>query len=195
WMRHPVVAERPYLASSDRYGALEIGPSERGAYLSHALEASSNPWRSAQDTRLKNERVEALLTSGDGHWIWKTQDEPACPAGREEKRLPGLVPYQDDPQALPALKDFVVDAGRHGIRVVFIRIPLSRTWESSTNAALAYTRMNNVLDEAMRGQSHVSLVGDVDHTFRDQPGIFHDWTHLSMCGARQYTQFLVSAFP
>ncbi len=133
-----------------------------------------------------NRKVLRILRENRGWWTWKTTEENgSCDAPMAEK-LPVRVAYERRVEAEQALRRFLVRAVRNPSRsVVLVQIPLSATWESSA-APDVYRRLDIALSRVTDGLDRVSVISRLS----TRPWSFHDWTHLSRCGALEFTDTL-----
>lgn len=131
-----------------------------------------------------NGRVLSILRQHRGWWTWKTTEiSTTCEPPARLEKLPSRTAYERRIEAENSLRRFLIYAVRNPARrVILVQIPLSETWESSA-APDVYRRLDLALARVTDGVERVSVLPRMPR----RSWSFHDWTHLSHCGALEFT--------
>ncbi|PIW26503.1 MAG: hypothetical protein COW30_14880 [Rhodospirillales bacterium CG15_BIG_FIL_POST_REV_8_21_14_020_66_15] len=115
-------------------------------------------------------------------WPSLSEEERRRKARRAVDRL--LGGSVGDPHMQAALHAILDLAGRHGVRVIGLRNPVSRSY---IKAAYAYYREDPLASIDLEG---LYAMLDYETLFADQTGFFYNLDHLNSRGARRFTDRL-----
>lgn len=148
-------------------------------------------WMEAR--RAESQRLRALVRDSSGSWIWNTSSTPSesdCPSGSPQRLgLPGGLQFQPRPGAVAAYRRLLQLAVASADRVILVEPPLSSAWWEVAGGAQMQLRLSRMIDsiELPAGVERLST-GQMGNGA--QAGRFQDYTHLSFCGATNYTRIL-----
>ena len=131
----------------------------------------------------------ALALPAEGRRAWQSwEDTP--PEIRESLALDAVKNKLDGkplaPELVRVVERMIELAHRHGVRVIGVRMPLSREW---LEAEPVYA--DPAIDAAYRSLD-VDLVLDYRRMFASRPELFFDGDHLDKEGARLFSRILTS---
>lgn len=143
----------------------------------------------------QNGRIASILAEHYGFWTWKSFQIPAsgdCQANIVEA-LPGggkRYVYPRRKNGERAWRLLFEELSRTSYQVYVVQIPFSRSWQRAVDSRRVYQELNHRLDIALRGLPAIRRI-DLPAEWRDNDTLlFYDWTHLSYCGAIQYSEWL-----
>ena len=151
--------------------------------------------------RARNLLLRGLLERGHGFWTWNDLVAPA--PSRCAKRgtrlvappLGGWQPYGRRRESEESWRRLLLEFAQLGPEVHIVQVPFSSAWATTTNAPDAYRRLDVFLRQALLGlpgglTRHVHLHPRRSDWDTGNAHLFHDWTHLSSCGAHLFTASL-----
>ncbi len=158
------------------------------------LDLAWNPLERIARRQADHHRIDDLLERGAGFWTWNfvgTDPEfcgTATPAFNSVPALPARRLLRDRPGALPAWAGVLRELrARYPVRLV--RVPLPEAWRRATDTRAARLAIDAAVAELERAVPGLEVVAPFpEEDFGG--GDFHDWTHLSWCGARKFTERL-----
>lgn len=164
------------------------------------LTSGWEPLAAARAQGQRNQMVRRILKDNRGFWTWQafgdTGPGSCSPSGRS---IPGAPPvkqtFANRPEARVFWRKVMLSLKRQGREVHLIQLPFSDAWERSTYPDEVYRRLDQALIEL--GNDFAQAPGTGTLRIHPRPRwdsadarLFHDWTHLSFCGARRYTHWL-----
>lgn len=154
-----------------------------------------SPWRLYSLRARQNAQIASILQGHRGFWTWKSLLPPApgsCPQNSVEA-LPGggeryTYPRRKDGER--AWRLLFEELSRTSYRVYVVQIPFSLAWQRAVNSRRVYRQLDQQLTIALRGLPSIRRM-DLPVDWKDNDSrLFSDWTHLSYCGARGYSDWL-----
>ena len=141
----------------------------------------------------ENRRLAELLRTNQGYWTWKLFTPPG-PLDCKRDSIPpvalrGGLAYKERPRAVKSWRRLLVKLDALGVNVYLMQAPLSGVWEKAARPDI-YKRLDAKLAELTRDLPGVRLLRRPLNWPTDDPSLFHDWTHLSYCGAEIFSRYL-----
>jgi len=167
------------------YRALRALPLIRLRETIAPILAEREPLNFARTRVQENERLREVLIEQNGYWVWRAQDSFSCSETIPAPPVAGPLLYQDRPGAIESYREAIQILRANGTHVFLAYVPLSMVWASFT-IPQTDERVNASMQSL--GGPGVSIIPTPDRS--QYSNLFHDWTHLNICGARKYTQYL-----
>lgn len=169
--------------------------------LNQFLASTWMPLGALAEREQENLRTRELLASGRGYWTWNSRALPTvqscAPQGSRFEGAPvgGWQTFRPRPRSEVAWRDLLSELASRGYLVHVVQIPLSSVWSSTTQSREVYARLDSLLGRIRETlpkelQSRIVFHPREAHWDTGDAHLFHDWTHLSYCGALQYTRAL-----
>lgn len=154
------------------------------------FEEGWNPRANMKKVADRNLFVRRTTDENAGFWTWKSYSPPdfSCKNVALDP-LPLRVVYPDRPGAVESWKRVVRLLKDSGIRTIFVQIPFSGVWKNTTDPVSVYGRLDARLLEILSENPEMKSIPRPEN-FPDT-NVFHDWTHLSPCGASLFTRYLI----
>ena len=189
-------------------------------YTQYLGGARPGPLAIARTRVASNRRLQSLLDAGRGFWTWKKMTSPDFSQAECGRRalaggdpalsfngVPGALVYQPRPAAIDAYRRLLDVLAAKGYETLLVEIPFSPAYGNLVNETQVYALVAAGVAKitADRPPAVVGVLGfglDADSGQRRSalplpdmlrsPHAYHDLTHLSACGAAEYTRWLAA---
>ena len=171
------------------------------ALVNTFLQSGWDPAGGARAAAARNLKTRLLLERSRGYWTWKDILPPSVArcakvgARFDGAPLGGWQDFRKRAAAETAWRLLLVRLAGLGYEVHVVQIPFSAVWAAGTDAPSVYRRLDAFLARTLiavparlRGRLHVHGRSSTWKT--DDAHLYHDWTHLSYCGAIDFTRRL-----
>lgn len=166
-------------------------------------------WPLLQARRERNQRLAELLRQQRGFWTWKHFEQPRfdpavcanAPArpDLEIRTARGVFAYPPRPAAIKAYRELFAYLRDRKYEIWLVQIPFSPAYGNLVNEELVYQNVDQAVAMIVGAPGDDRIGGGVIPLPQKIPaaraalpvtGAFVDLTHLSACGAADYTRWL-----
>ncbi len=175
---HSWIIKNPELIGVPRFQRMQNNGIEINGYIDRSLH--------------NNRKILSITSKYSGYWTWNSYSEPAgppCDTKTDLTLLPVKPNFQVRDEAIESYRRMLALLQERNVQVLLIRIPLAPEWYNLVSEADA----KNKADRAIKRVLLDSSAGIYGYKKGLPAGAFHDFTHLSGCGAYIYSDDLARA--